>query len=79
MHVIIYGGCFMCMTSHSGKIQLKIGCTSLINLERIWSKTVGSQVVKVNLGEQKVDIPLVVTKDAVCAQALENRLVAAPR
>ena len=40
---------------------------------------VGRHVVKLNLGEQKVDIPLVVTKDAVCAQALKDRLLAALR
>ena len=31
------------------------------------------------LGEQEVDIPLVVAEDAVCTQALEDRLVAALR
>ena len=28
MHVIIHGRRFMCMRSHSGKIQWKMGCTS---------------------------------------------------
>ena len=79
LHVIIYRRRFMCMRSHSEKIQWKMGCTSLINLERRLSKTVGRQLVKLNLSEQKVDMPLVVTKDAVCAQALEDRLVAALR
>ena len=35
--------------------------------------------MKLNLGEQKVDIPLVVTEDAVCMQTLQDRLVAALR
>ena len=65
LHVIIYGRRFMCMRSHSEKIQWKMGCTSLINLERRLSKTVGRQLVKLNLSEQKVDMPLVVTKDVV--------------
>ena len=54
-------------------------CTSVINLERRYWKAVGRQVVKLNLGEQKVDIPLVVTKDAVCTQALKDGLVAVLR
>ena len=56
-----------------------MGCSSLIYLERGEPKAIGRQVVKLNLGEQKVDMPLVVTKDAVCTQALEDRLVAALR
>ena len=79
LHVIIHSPRFMCMRSHSGKVQWKMGCTSLIDLERRSSKAIGRQVVKLNLGEHKVDIPLVVTKDAVCAQALEDRLAAALR
>ena len=52
---------------------------SLINLELGQSKCVGYQVVKLNLSKQEVDIPLVVAKDAVCPQALKDRLVAALR
>ena len=56
-----------------------MGCTSLISFQRRQLKTVGCQVVKLNLGEQKVDIRLVVAKDAVCPQGLKDRLVAALR
>ena len=34
LHVIIHGRWFMCMRSHSGKIQWKMGCSSFIYLER---------------------------------------------
>ena len=34
MHVIIHGRRFMRVRSHSGKIQWKMGCTPLLNLER---------------------------------------------
>ena len=34
LHVIIHGLWFMCMRSHSGKIQWKMGCLSFIYLER---------------------------------------------
>ena len=34
LHVIIHGRLFMCMRSHSGKIQWKIGCSSFMYLER---------------------------------------------
>ena len=34
LHVMIHGRRLMCMGSHSGKIEWKMGCTSLINLER---------------------------------------------
>ena len=34
LHVIIHGQRLMCMRGHSGKIQWKMGCTSLIHLER---------------------------------------------
>ena len=34
MHVIIHGRSFMRVRSHSAKIQWKMGCRSLINLER---------------------------------------------
>ena len=34
MHVITEGRRFICMRSHSGKIQRKMGCTSLINVDR---------------------------------------------
>ena len=34
MYVIFHGRRFMRVRSHSGKIQWKMGCTSLINLER---------------------------------------------
>ena len=78
-HVTIHGRRFMRVISHSGKIQWKMGCTSLVNVERRWSKTVARQVVKLNLGEQKVDIRLVVTKDVVCTQALKDQLVAVLR
>ena len=79
MHVIIHGRRFMRTRSHSGKSQWKMPCTSLINLERRQSKTVGCQAVKLNLSEQKVDIPLVVAADTVCLQALKDRLVATLR
>ena len=75
MHVIIHGQRYMCMRHYSGKIQWEMGCTSLINLERRQSKTVGCHLVELNLSEQKVDVPLVVAKDAMCLQALKNRLV----
>ena len=77
MHVFIHGRRFICMRSHSGNIQWKMRCTSLIILERRQSKTVGWQFVKLNLSEQKVDIPLVVAEVAVCPQGLIDRLVAA--
>ena len=56
-----------------------MGRASLINVERRQSETIGCQIVKLNLGEQNVDIPLVVAEDAVCPQALKDRLVAALR
>ena len=34
LHVIIHGRWLMCMRSHSGKIQWKMGCWSLIYAER---------------------------------------------
>ena len=34
LHVIIHSRRLMCMGSHSGTIQSKMGCTPLINLER---------------------------------------------
>ena len=34
LHVIIHGRLFMCMRSHSEKIQWKMGCSSFIYLER---------------------------------------------
>ena len=34
LHVIIHGRWVMCMRSHSGKIQWKMGCLSFIYLER---------------------------------------------
>ena len=33
LHLIIHGRRLMCMRSHSGKIQWKMGCSSLIYLE----------------------------------------------
>ena len=56
-----------------------MGCTSLINPERRQSKTVACQGVALNLSEPKIDIPLVVAEDAVCPQALKDRLIAALR
>ena len=56
-----------------------MGCTSLIHVERRQSKTVGRQVVKLNLGEQKVDIPLLVGEDAVYPQVLKDGRVAVLR
>ena len=79
LHVIIHGRWLMCMRSRSGEFHWKMGCLSLIYLERGYPKAIGREVVKLNLGKQKVDIPLVITKDAVCTQALEDRLVAALR
>ena len=34
LHVIIHGRWLMCIRSHSGKIQWKMGCSSFIYLER---------------------------------------------
>ena len=34
LHVIIHGRWFMCMRSHSWKVQWKMGCSSFIYLER---------------------------------------------
>ena len=34
LHVIIHGRWLMCMRSHSGKKQWKMGCSSFIYLER---------------------------------------------
>ena len=79
MHVIISGRRFMCMRSRLEKIQRKVGYMSLINLQRRQSKTVGCQVVEMNLSKQKIYIPLVVAEDAVCPQTLKDRLVAALR
>ena len=72
MHVIIHDRGFMCMRSH-------VGYTPLISLERRQSKTVGYQVVELNVSKQKIDIPLVVAEDAVSRQALKDGLVAALR
>ena len=65
MHVIIHSRRFMCMRRRLEKVQRKMGCTSLINLEQRQSKTVGCQVVKLNPSKQEVDIPLNVAEDAV--------------
>ena len=36
LHVIIHGGSFLCMRRHSGKIQWKMGCSSLSCVRRRW-------------------------------------------
>ena len=63
------------MRCHSWKVQWKMGCVSLVNLEKLPWKPDRCQVVQLHLCKREVNIPFVVTKDAVCSQTLKNRLV----